>query len=260
MTEVEKIIELVQKKQLLVGLVAPSFPVMFAYPSVIGKMRRLGFDKVVEVAVGAATINSAVVAAFQHDPQARYITSPCPSVVRLILKKYPDLSGYIMTHTDSPMIATAKRMKECYPHHTPVFIGPCFAKRIEAKDDPNALGILVITFVELEGLFQQFRVYDDASDAQAVFDLEEASTRSYPIDGGLTETSGIRSILHEDEIRIVSGWKNCDTALQEFRANPHIRLLDILFCSGGCISGPGIASPLDVDERKRRVQSFHTSR
>lgn len=256
MTEIEKITLLIQNKQLIVGMLAPSYPVMFSYPSIAGKMRRLGFDKLVEVAVGAAKTNSALMTAFQSNPRARFITSPCPSIVRLIQKKYPELCRYVMNDTDSPMIATAKRMKEMYPKHTPIFIGPCFAKRIEAKEDTNDLGIVVMTFVELEAVFQKFSIYDDASDAQATFDVEEASTRSYPTDGGLTQTSKIRSILKEEEIRIVSGWKNCDGAFREFSANPVIRLLDILYCDGGCISGPGIASPLGVDERKGRMASL----
>lgn len=257
MTEVEHIAQLLQHKQLLVGMIAPSFPVMYTYPHIIGKMRRLGFDKVVEVTVGAAKTNSALIQAYASDPNARYIMSPCPSVVRLIQKKYPKLSTYVMTQADSPMIATAKFVKEQYPHHTPVFVGPCFAKKIEAKEDSNSLGIVVITYVELEALFQTFSIHDDVSDIHTIFDMEETSTRSYPTDGGLTETSNIRSILKDEEIRIVSGWKNCDVALQEFASNPSIRLLDILFCDGGCISGPGIASPLGVEERKQRVMAFH---
>ena len=259
MTEIETITSLLQHRQQLVALLAPSFPVMFRYPQVVGKLRRLGFDTVVEVSVGAAVTNTSLMTAFQQHPDARYITSPCPSVVRLIQKKYPELAGYLMNDTVSPMISTAVRMKEVYPQHKPVFIGPCFAKRIEAKEDTHGLNISVITFVELEELFRVFSIGEDANDLNAVFDMKEQATRMYPVDGGLTETSGIRSILKDGEVRIVSGWKNCDVALREFGLNPAIRLLDILFCDGGCISGPGIASPLDVGERKRRVQSFHAA-
>jgi len=258
MTQIELITKLLHSKQLLIGMVAPSFPVMYMYPHIIGKIRRLGFDKVVEVTVGAAKTNSDLIKAFTDNPKARYITSPCPSVVRLIQKKYPELSTYVMIKTDSPMIATSKLMKEKYSHHIPVFIGPCFAKKTEAKDDPSALGIVVITYVELEALFQTFSIHDDISDSHAVFDMEELSTRSYPTDGALTQTSNIRSILKDEEIRIVSGWKNCDVALHEFATNSSIRLLDILFCDGGCISGPGIASPLSVEERRQRIMAFHT--
>lgn len=256
MIEIDTMRFLLQQKEMLVAMLAPSFPVMFRYPQIIGKLRRLGFDKVVEVSVGAAVTNASLITAFQNLPNARYITSPCPSVVRLIQKKYPELSAYLMNDTVSPMISTALRMKEIYPHHKPIFIGPCFAKRIEAKEDKNNLGISVITFVELEALFQSFSIGDDSTDSESIFDMKEQGTRMYPTDGGLTETSGIRSILSSGEVRIVSGWKNCDAALREFSKNPDIRLLDILFCDGGCISGPGIASPLSTEERKQHIAAF----
>ncbi len=260
MTEIENIISLIQHKELLVALLAPSFPIMFQYPQIVGKLRRLGFDKVVEVSIGAMATNASLVSAFHQHPDARYITSPCPSVVRLIRKKYPELTGYLMSDTVSPMISTAIQMKETYPQHKPVFIGPCFAKRIEAKEDTHQLNISVITYVEVEGLFRSFSIGEDTADSNAVFDMEEQATRMYPVDGGLTDTSGIRSILKEGEVRVVSGWKNCDVALHEFSTNPSIRLLDILFCDGGCISGPGIASPLSVEDRKQRIFSFQALR
>jgi iron only hydrogenase large subunit-like protein len=68
----------------------------------------------------------------------------------------------------------------------------------------------------------------------------------------------MRDLLPESAIRIVSGWKNCDTALQEFEQNKEIRFLDILFCEGGCMNGPGIVSSLSLEDRKKKIQDFIT--
>src|SRR3972149_7023263 len=63
MLETELLSDLLRQKQPLVALLAPSFPVMYSYPHIVGKIRRLGFAAVVEVAVGGAKTNAALVAA-----------------------------------------------------------------------------------------------------------------------------------------------------------------------------------------------------
>lgn len=257
MTDTDILIGLLQSKTKLVAMLAPSFPVMYDYPDIISRLRALGFFRVVEVAVGAVKTNQAVVALVKANPQARYITSPCPSFVRLVRRKYPQLVQYLAFQADSPMIATARIVQEKYPECKPVFIGPCNVKKLEAQEDYPDLHVLVLTYKEMEDVFKAFPQCSSAAGSSA-FDLTESSTRGYPLDGGLTGSSGLRDLLPESAIRIVSGWKNCDTALQEFEQNKEIRFLDILFCEGGCMNGPGIVSSLSLEDRKKKIQDFIT--
>jgi len=256
MAEVTELINLIGSKRPLVAMLAPSFPIMYRYPHIVGKLKRSGFMAVVEVSAGALRTNSALVSYFENNADARVITSPCPSFVRMVRKKHPELMKYVVMEVDSPMAATARIVRDTYPGATPVFIGPCHAKKLEAKEDHADLGIIVTTYLELESLFSELAILDEPADAEGVFDISEGRTRIYPIDGGLTETSDIRRILRDDEIRIVSGWKPSETALLDFPTDTKIRLLDVLFCEGGCINGPGIASPLLPEERKRRILKF----
>jgi len=256
MSDISVVTTLLREHTPAVAMVAPSFPVMYAYPAIVGKLRRLGFDKVVEVSAGAARTNAALVEAYKKDPAARFITSPCPTFVRLIRSRYPQYRKYLALSVDSPMAATARMMKETYPEHLIVFIGPCVAKKMEAKEDYPDLAITVLTYTELEGLFTIFGITDSADDQSARFDLEEKKTRMYPTDGGLTDSSGIRTMLTDEEIRIVSGLHNVEKALAEFDTNPSIRLLDVLFCDGGCVSGPGVKSDLPLEERIARIQAY----
>lgn len=255
-SEVSQLIELFNKKAKLVAMLAPSFPVVYEYPQIVGKLKRLGFAYVLEVAAGAKKTNEAVVALLKSDPKSRFITSPCPSFVRLVRTKHPNLLPFLAMKADSPMVATARIAKEKYPDFRPVFIGPCIAKKLESSQDYPQLDILVLTYKELEEVFEKFNIPDLAAESGDAFDISEQATRIYPIDGGLTESSGVRDILAEDEIRIVSGWKNCENALLEFEKNPKIRLVDILFCEGGCINGPGLISSLPLEDRKRKVFGF----
>ncbi len=254
---VEILKSLLKKQAKMVAMLAPSFPIVYEYPHIINQLKKLGFSYVVEVAAGAKTTNQEVLKALSSDPKARFIASPCPSFVRLVRTKYPKLIPYLALAADSPMIATAKIVKKKYPGYKPVFIGPCLAKKLEAGEDYPELDILTITYKELNDLITEFELADKVYKNTFVdFDISEKSTRLYPTDGGLTDTSGLKKILNQEEIRIVSGWQECSQALEEFQNNTKIRFMDVLFCKGGCINGPGIVSDLSIEERKKKILAF----
>ncbi len=260
MNEKETLIELIDKKEKLAAMVAPSFPIMFQYPNIITMLRKLGIAYVVEVAVGAKKTNEELLALLQSDPNARFITSPCPTVVRMIKRGMPQYAKYFTHNVDSPMAATAKIIKEKYPDHKPIFIGPCEMKKLEASEDIPELGILVLTYRELQDVFNHFGITDQ-NNPDDKFDISETGkTMMYPLDGGLSHSSGLTEQMEStDQVRIVSGGKNIP-AIKEFDTNPKIKLLDILNCPGGCICGPGIRSELTLEERKKKILDYYTSR
>ena len=88
------------------------------------------------------------------------------------------------------------------------------------------------------------------------FDVIETTTRLYPISGGLAQSAKVKDYLAEDEYLVVSGLREVEAALAEFEVNIKIRLLDVLFCEGGCIGGPGIASKLSLTDRRDRITRF----
>jgi iron only hydrogenase large subunit-like protein len=259
MNDIDKLINLLNSKSKLVAMLAPSFPIMYDSKKIVSQLRSIGFEKVVEVSVGAKETNRQLVEFFKKNPQARVITSPCASFVRFVRTRYPEFIKYLALNVDSPMVATAKIIKEKYPGFQPVFIGPCIVKKLEASQDYPELNILVLTYKELEEVFQKLETNEQLLTDDG-FDLTESSTRLYPTDGGLTDSSGIKNILGSDAVRIVSGYKNCEAALTEFKNNPKIQLVDILFCQEGCINGPGISSSLTIDERKKKICQYATSR
>ncbi|OGD63706.1 hypothetical protein A2160_03405 [Candidatus Beckwithbacteria bacterium RBG_13_42_9] len=258
--EVEQLLNLFNQKQPLVAMLAPSFPIVFAYPQIIGKLKRTGFSYMVEVAAGAKRTNEQVIELLKKNPEGRFMTSPCASFMRMVKEKYRHLMRYLAFTADSPMAATAKIVREKYPGYRPVFIGPCIVKKLEAKENYPELNILVLTYKEMNEVFAKLGINDDPADAQATFDISCSQTRLYPVSGGLTESSGARDLLAEDSIEVVSGWQNCQEAIERFVKNQDIRLLDILFCEGGCINGPGIISSLSTDERRKKIINFWESK
>jgi iron only hydrogenase large subunit-like protein len=256
MTEINTLIQAIKDKKKMVAMVAPSFPIVFPYPAIITMLKKLGFAHVIEVAVGAEKTNQELLELLKNNPNNRYITSPCPTVVRMIHKQMPQYAKYLTPKVDSPMVATAKIAIEKYPDHQPIFIGPCIVKRLEASEEHADLNILVITYAELSQAFTQFNIKEEAN-AEDHFDIEEKGlTRIYPVDGGLSHSSGLLEHAQEGEIQIVSGWEKCMKAIKAFDTNDKVRLLDILFCEGGCIGGPGIKSPLTTEERKNKILDY----
>ena len=249
--ELQEVLNLLQKKEKLVAMLAPSFPVDFPYPEIAGKLKRTGFDKVVEVATGAYETNRQTLLLLLKNPHKRYITSPCPSIVRLIKTKYPHLRQFV-AQASSPMVNTAILTKEIYPKHRPVFVGPCLTKKLEAKEYPH-LKIIVLTFKELFQIFDLLNIKDNPKDSSAKFDLVKGHTRLYPLSGGLAESAEINELLSEGEYEVISGLKESEEALSRFEKNQNIRLLDILFCPGGCVSGPGIHSQVPLEKRREPI-------
>lgn len=256
MNEIKELIGLLKQRAKLAALLAPSFPIMYKYPGIVGKLKRVGFQYVMEVAAGADDTNKELLEALNKDKKARFIASPCPSIVRMVRQKYPRLIKYLAFAADSPMVASAKIVREKYPGFRPVFIGPCIAKKFEAKEDYPELDILVLTYKEMNQVFTDLKITDGPADENADFDIKEKQTRLYPISGGLAQSSGIDEILTNEQYMVVSGWQNDTKAIEEFERNPRIKLLDILFCEGGCIMGPGIESDLTVEQRRKKIVDY----
>lgn len=255
MSELQTLINLIEKKEKLVAMLAPSFPIVYEYPEIITRLKKLGFTYVVEVSAGAKKTNEELIQLLDKNPNARFITSPCPTVVRMIRKQFPHLEKYLSHGVDSPMIATAKIAMEKFPTYRSVFIGPCIVKKLEANEDFPELNILVLTYKEIDQVFDHFKI-PKQSISQDSFDISEPGmTRLYPTDGGLSHSSGLKNKLR-DQIKIVSGWKNCLEAIKNFELDSNIRLLDILYCEGGCINGPGLNSNLSLEQRINSVFEF----
>jgi len=255
--ETKELLNLIDQKSKTVAMIAPSFLVDFSYPEIVGMLKRLGFKYVVEVAVGAIETNRQLLALLKLHPHKKYITTPCPSIVRLIKNKYPHLVPFL-TPIESPMIATAKIVAKKYPNYKKVYIGPCFAKKIEAKEDHPELDILVLTYKEIAEVFKMKNISLRKSDQSASFDIVASETRLYPISGGLAQSSNLTKKLTDPEYDVISGPKLAEKAIEEFSSQPDLRILDILFCDGGCINGAGVSSQDSLDRRRQKIITHWT--
>lgn len=253
--EAKQLIQLITQKTPLTAMLAPSFVIDFDFPQIVGKLKRLGFQYVLEVAVGAIDTNRQALQELKNHPQKRLITSPCPSIYQMIKTQYSQLLPFL-SQADSPMVATARIIQQKFPETKPVFIGPCVVKKLEAARYPE-LKILSVTFKDIMIVLNHFQIKDNPADVKAEFDLGTCNTRIYPISGGLAESANLESVLKKEEYRVVSGPAEVKEALDEFLQNPQIRFLDILFCQAGCINGLGVINnKISLKERKDKVMAF----
>jgi len=95
-----------KKKTKLVAMLAPSFVVDFSYPEVIIMLRKLGFDKIVEVTYGAKMVNREYHKKLKKS-KGLLIATTCPGVAQVVKNKFPKFNKNLAL-IDSPMIAMGK--------------------------------------------------------------------------------------------------------------------------------------------------------
>jgi iron only hydrogenase large subunit-like protein len=245
-----------------VALLAPSFPVDFKYPAVIGMLRHLGFDEVTELTFGARMVNwSYVNYVKEHPEQELFISSPCPTVVSMVQAQFPEFAKFLIPIV-SPMAATAKIYKYRRPDYKVVFIAPCYAKeKIEAPKYKEFIDG-VVTFKELREIFDAEGIKEEDFTKDYYFDsFIREYTKIYPVSGGLASTSHIGGLFKEGEILVTDGPQNIKEAFEDIKAGrKKYRFLDLLNCPGGCIGGPAMAGVVLPTEEKKETIYEYTNR
>ena len=231
------------------ALLAPSFPAAFPgldAPHLVGALAACGFGGVYEVARGADLVSEEYLRLYREllasGEQRFIISSPCPAVVSYVEKICPQLVPYLAP-VKSPMEAMATVVrKTAEAGAAVVFIGPCVAKKDEAVRSP--LVDEVLTFQELQELFETRGVDPDRQKARQ-FDPPRARLgRIYPVTGGLLRAAAIDDDLLESNVAVVEGSTRVTELLQSLRESVsagrtvETRLFDLLFCEG-CIARSG---------------------
>lgn len=250
-------------EQKLVWLLAPSFPVDFEYPQIILDLKKIGVDKIVELTYAAKLINMEYEKILKDNPDKRYICPNCPTIVKMIEFKYPELKEYIID-VASPMVIMDRFVKKEYgPEYKTLFIGPCIAKKMEAKEN----GIdYAITFKELQEIFTDHKE-NKILDCEFTFSVTEDGTpdfdkfyndytKVYPLAWWVADSLHLKWHLTKDQMLVVDGPANLAAGFEEFKNNKNIRFLDILACEWWCIGWPGMMSKAPLEEKKQKVLDY----
>ena len=252
-----------QKKRRIVALYAPSIASQFkAVPGQLETaLKTLGFDDVIEVAVGADICASKEAKEFE-ERMARgdrmMTTSCCSAYVRAVQIHVPALKECVSA-TRSPMHYTAQIAKEDDPDCITVFIGPCLAKRREGFDDD--LVDYVLSIEEINAFLIAKGIEVAAMESGEEKQIPSASGRNFAKSGGVLEAVKIRltdqTILRPAKINGLNkaGMKTLNMygminsgKLSAPENSPN--LIEVMACEGGCIAGPCAI----VDVKKAELQ------
>ena len=241
------------------AIVAPSIASQFSYAKlgqVVTGLKELGFHEIVEAALGADMV--ALAEAKELAEKGLLTSSCCPAFVRYIKTNFPDLAKHI-SHNASPMVTLAKHIKENRPNAKLIFIGPCTAKKYEARQESAKPYVdAVLTFEELQALFDS-RDFDLSAFAEA--DLNNASYfgRIFARSGGLSDA--VAQALKEQNIDfevkpvICDGIDACKIALLKLsKGILDGNFIEGMACVGGCVNGAGCLS--HGDKNKTSVDKY----
>lgn len=240
------------KKAPVYAMIAPAFSGQFNEDVTSGKLRSafkyMGFYGMIEVALFADILTLKETLEFdreiQNDEDFLLTSCCCPLWVALIRKYYQSMIPHIPPSV-SPMVACGRSIKKIHPDAKTVFIGPCLAKKAEARELDIADAVdCVLTFEEIAELFELMDIHPEKLEE----DQSDHSSRAGRI---YARTSGVSEAVQTTLDRLRPGRKitlkaqqadgvvDCKKLLQEIAdGNIKANFIEGMGCHGGCVGGP----------------------
>ena len=246
-----QLIHAIKKGDKVVAIIAPAFWGQFGDNVTPGQIREamklLGFDSLVEVAIGADLCAIEEAEEFLRDvpeKQPFMATSCCPAWSVMAKKEFPGFAPYI-SMTMTPMVLTARLQKQKDPGCRVAFIGPCAAKKLEASRRTIRSDVdFVLTFEEVMGMFEAKAI--KFSEVAAGPELVEATAdgRGFAVSGGVANAvvNAIHKMDPDREVKVMAaqGLQECKKMLMLAKAGKlNGYLLEGMACPGGCVAGAG---------------------
>lgn len=251
-TEIAQTINMIKKGNRVYAILAPAFSGQFgenvSEEQVKSALLLLGFYDVIEVALGAdmITVKEAREYIKRMDRGDKFMITSCccPPFIRLTKTYKPKIAG-LVSDSVSPMVATARFIKAEDKDAKVVFIGPCIAKKSEAKlpELKDAVDT-VLTFEELDAIFTGYGI--KLNDIKVNMPVDDASHdgRIYAHTGGVSEAI-MKSIKNlRPDLDVIgtkgNGIKQCKEILDSIeRKEVKYNFVEGMACIGGCVGGPG---------------------
>lgn len=256
------------KKAPVYAMIAPAFSGQFTENVTSGKLRSafkyLGFYGMIEVALFADILTLKEALEFDQkikDDKDFLLTSCCcPLWVALIRKSYKSMIPHVPPSV-SPMVACGRSIKKIHPEAKTVFIGPCLAKKAEAREPDIADAVdCVLTFEEIEELFNIMDIHPENMEE----DQRDHSSRAGRI---YARTTGVSEAVQKTLNRLrpnrkiplkaqqANGVVECKKLLKEILdGNIHANFIEGMGCKGGCVGGP--KSLIDEDLAREYVNHY----
>jgi len=234
------------------AMIAPAFIGQFSDKVTPGKLRsafkRLGFAGMIEVALFADILTLKEALEFDHSIQTNkdYLLTSCccPIWIAMIKKVYNELIPHVPASV-SPMVACGRSIKKLTPDAKTVFIGPCVAKKAEAKEkDVSDAVDFVLTFQEIQDIFDIANIIPEDCE-EDLKDHSSTGGRIYARTGGVSEAvqNTVNRLSPNRNIPLraqqANGVPECKALLNEIKSgNINANFIEGMGCIGGCVGGP----------------------
>lgn len=251
-SQIFQLIRAMQSGRKIIAQVAPAFVGQFGpnvTPDILKTaLKELGFFDVYETAIGADKGAIAEAEHYVHEVasgnQPFSLTSCCPSWSVLAKKFFPETIDKI-SNALTPMVATARIIKEEHPDASVVFIGPCASKKLEASRRTVRSDVdFVITFEELVGMFEAKGISFEGLEPVDELKGATGAGRGYGVAGGVASAieACVREYYPDVEVNIehAESLADCKKMLLLAKAGKKNGcLIEGMACPGGCIAGAG---------------------
>jgi iron only hydrogenase large subunit-like protein len=235
-------------------------------------LKKLGFDEVVDAGASSAALARALVKYMKkYRGRLPLISSHCPSMLRLIQVKYPDLVELVIP-LDVPREVTAKEIRMSFPDKLGlkledigiIYIAPCPAKIVSIKQPAEKARSW------FDGVYSIKDVYSVLL-PQIVAIKEEFTEKDVPKDfsfnAGWATLGGITRAVEMENWLAVSGLDHVMKILDDIE-NSKLRNIDFveaLACMLGCIGGkfnvesPYVARTNSIKQRAKYEHRIETN-
>jgi len=249
------------------AMIAPAFLGQFSDVTP-GKLRtalkKVGFDGMLEVALFADILTMKEALEFdqniREESDFQLTSCCCPMWIAMIGKVYNELMPHVPGSV-SPMIACGRTVKLLHPDALTVFIGPCLAKKAEAREKDLAGAVdYVLTFQEVQNIFFALGIIPSNMD-ESEKDHSSRAGRIYARVGGVSEAVE-QTVIRLNPDRAITvrtkqadGVPACKAMIGELLAGKsNANFYEGMGCKGGCVGGP--KSVTGVEEGSRLVDFY----
>lgn len=229
-----------------VALPAPSFYAQFNNLDdtniVLRALKLMGFDDVYEVSAAAELVSELTRDYIEkHRKDAPFISTACPSVVRLIQVRFPNLLEHLL-RVNAPVEIAASEAKRIAVEKTGlapedigvIFISPCPAKVTSVRNplgyDKSAIdAVIAIKDVYPKILPLMLRSMNDSAEL----------SHSGKIGISWGSSGGEASGLLLDNYLAADGIENVINVLEDLEDQKisHLEFIELNACAGGCVGG-----------------------
>ena len=253
------------------AMIAPAYISQFSEATTPGKLRaafkKLGFGGMIEVALFADILTLKEALEFDesiHSDEDYMLTSCCcPMWIAMIKRVYHDLVPHLPPSV-SPMVACGRAAKKLTPGAVTVFIGPCIAKKAEARATDIADAVdYVLTFDEMRDIFETAGIDPEAMEEDQR-DHSSTAGRIYARTSGVSRAvqTTLDRLRPDREIplkaRYADGVPACKAMLKDIlEGNVKANFIEGMGCVGGCVGGP--KALIDKDKATQFVDAYGES-